>query len=197
MITTTIYLVRHGETEWNKVGRRQGHLDSSLTEKGVQQAYAVGRLLATSLPEGVPFVVETSPLDRTRQTANIICTELGTSVPSIVEPLLIEHDLGLWQGLTYAEIEERFPGAQAERNRNKWHFQMPDGEGYSLISLRAHKWIAIDREVPIRIGVTHEMLSRTIQGAYMDLSPSETLNRSHPQTTVFRMSEGEIENLTA
>ena len=192
---TTFYLVRHGQTEWNRVGRQQGQLDSPLTRKGEQQARAAGRLLARLLPDGIRFVVETSPLGRARQTAAVVCMELATGKPATVEPLLIEHHLGVWQGLTPAQVDDRFPGTRAARANDQWNYRIPGGESYSRMSVRAQRWLALDRGVPIRVAVTHELISQTIQGAYGSLSPSATLARSHPQTSVFRMSGGRTEEL--
>ena len=192
---TTFYLVRHGQTEWNRNGRQQGQLDSPLTHKGEQQAHAAGRLLVRMLRDEAPFVVETSPLGRARQTAAIVCMGLDVGEPATVEPLLAEHHLGVWQGLTLAEVDDRFPGTREARANDEWNYRIPGGESYSLMSVRARRWLALDRGVPIRIAVTHELMSQTIQGAYGHLSPSETLAKSHPQTSAFRMSRGRIEEL--
>jgi probable phosphoglycerate mutase len=191
-----IFLIRHGETIWNENGRQQGHLDSPLTVRGISQALAVGRLLRDLLPEGQALSIETSPLGRARQTASIICSEIAVDTRAlVVEPLLIEHDLGSWQGLTHAEIEERFPGAQAERSRDKWNYTIPNGESYAQIAVRAKKWLEIRRDTSVRIAVTHEMLSRTIQGDYAHLPPSETLSRCHSHDRIYRLRNGEIEEL--
>ena len=192
----TVYLVRHGETIWNQNGRQQGHLDSPLTVRGISQALAVGRLLRDLLPDGQALSIETSPLGRARRTASIICSENAADVRAlVVEPLLIECDLGLWQGLTHAEVEERYPGAQAERNGDKWNYVIPNGESYAQIAVRAKKWLEIRRDSSVRIAVTHEMLSRTIQGEYAHLTPSETLSRCHPHDRIYRLWNGEIEEL--
>ncbi len=107
-----IYLVRHGETTWNRVGRQQGHLDSPLTSRGIEQAHAVGRALRRALPDVDTVCIETSPLGRARQTATILCNELGLDETALVtEPLLSEANFGVWQGLTHAEIDARYPGA--------------------------------------------------------------------------------------
>src|SRR5882672_4046186 len=99
-----IYLVRHGETVWNAAGRQQGHLDSALTVKGVGQARSAGRALRRVLVNVRGVTVETSPLGRTRRTAALLCAELDIAASAIaVSPLLIEHDFGAWQGLTFAE----------------------------------------------------------------------------------------------
>ena len=121
--------------------------------------------------------------------------ELGVGQPATVEPLLVEHHLGVWQGLTLAEVDARFPGSREARANDQWNFRIPGGESYALMSVRARRWLALDRGVPIRVAVTHELMSQTIQGAYARLSPSETLAKSHPQTSVFRMSGGSVEEL--
>ncbi len=121
--------------------------------------------------------------------------ELGTGEPATVEPLLVELHLGVWQGLTLAEVDARFPGAREARAHDEWNFRIPGGESYALMSVRARRWLAIDRGVPIRAAVTHELMSQTIQGAYARLSPSETLAKSHPHTSVFRMSGASIEEI--
>lgn len=73
-----IYLVRHGETEWNRAGRMQGQLDSPLTERGQAQARAVGETLAelTNGANGLALVA--SPLGRTMATATIIAEALDS-----------------------------------------------------------------------------------------------------------------------
>ena len=121
--------------------------------------------------------------------------ELGIGEPATVEPLLVELHLGVWQGLTLAEVDARYPGSREDRANDEWNFRIPGGESYSSMSVRARRWLALDRGVPIRVAVTHELMSQTIQGVYAHLSPSETLAKSHPQTSVFRMSGGSIEEL--
>src|SRR5690348_1108968 len=105
-----IYIVRHGQTEWNAIGRQQGHLDSPLTATGQAQARSVGRALRGAIPQGARIHIETSPLGRARQTAELVCDELGIAPTALVdEPLLKEHNMGDWQGLTNVEVEAKFP----------------------------------------------------------------------------------------
>jgi probable phosphoglycerate mutase len=187
-----IYLVRHGETVSNQAGRQQGRLDSPLTPKGVEQARAAGRFLQRILPEELDIVLETSPLGRARATAELIAVELhigGRDIRS--SPLLMEHALGGWEGLTYAEIDVRFPGARQTREADKWHYVVDGGESYALASDRARRWLA-GCTAPLTVAVTHEMMSRAIQGAYASLSPAETLARSHPQDRLYRLDGGKI-----
>ncbi len=196
MNTTTIYLVRHGQTEWNLIHRQQGHMDSPLTPLGGAQAKTVARLLRDLLPLRARVRVETSPLGRARATAEILCCELGVDPRSVVaEPLLIEHDMGYWQGLTHAEIEARYPGARAARSADKWNYVIPGGDSYARIAVRAKEWLGIRRDEPVTVAITHEMFSRAIQGVYAGMKPEETLARSHPQDRVYRLEDGRIAEL--
>lgn len=139
--------------------------------------------------------VETSPLGRARQTAEIICAELGLdSAALFVAPLLVEHDLGRWAGLTADERDALFPGAREARKRDKWNYVVPGGESYAAALFRAREWLAARRHTPVTIAVTHEMISRTIQGAYLGLEPAGVLRRSHPHDRVYRLRDGSIED---
>ena len=103
---TTILLARHGETDWNRDGRFQGWADPPLNETGRSQA----RALAVQLAD-VPFdAVYSSDLRRAHETAVIVADPHG--VPVVADPGLREIDVGSWSGLTRAEIEQRFPGAE-------------------------------------------------------------------------------------
>src|SRR5438876_6792690 len=100
---TTLILARHGETDWNRDGRCQGHADPPLNERGREQALELAELLADEPIEAV----YSSDLRRAHETARIVADRKGLDV--IVDPQLRERDVGHWSGLTAAEIEERFP----------------------------------------------------------------------------------------
>ncbi len=101
--TTTVYAVRHGETEWNLAGRPQGHLNSSLTEAGEMQARLVGKSLRD---RGIRFIYS-SDLGRAVQTAEIIGEALNLEVQ--LDSRLRERNLGPIQGLARADIHARYP----------------------------------------------------------------------------------------
>jgi broad specificity phosphatase PhoE len=191
-----IYLVRHGETAWNKLGRKQGWGDSPLTENGIEQARVMGRALRREIRDSGAVRVESSPLGRARETAAIICRELGVDANEIaVSPLLIEHGFGEWQGLTNEEVDERYPGERERRSVDKWSYVIPGGESYSMVYERAKLWLAAENREFITIAVAHEMISRTIQGVYGGLAPEEILKRDHPHTRIYRLSEGKVEEI--
>ena len=103
MAATRVLLVRHGQSEWNAVGRWQGQADPPLSDVGQAQA----RAAASSL--GALDAIFASDLQRATETAAIIAAELGVG-PVVVDPDLRERDAGEWSGLTRTEIDERYPG---------------------------------------------------------------------------------------
>ncbi len=98
-----LLLVRHGESEWNAVGRWQGQADPPLSPRGLDQAEAAARAL------GSFESVTASPLRRAADTAVVIAAELGIG-PVPTDPDLMERYAGPWQGLTRVEIEAGWPG---------------------------------------------------------------------------------------
>jgi broad specificity phosphatase PhoE len=111
---TRILLVRHGQSEWNAVGRWQGQADSPLSDQGRLQAREAARAV------GAVDAVWASDLQRAAETAAIIAEAIGVG-PVVVDPDLRERDAGEFSGLTRAEIEERFPGyLDAHRRPPGW-----------------------------------------------------------------------------
>src|SRR3954470_7385192 len=98
-----IIAVRHGETEWTAAGREIGQLDSALTPKGVEQA----ERLAVRLSRLKIDAVYSSDLGRAMATAAAIAARRGMQV--IPDPALRERHMGIFQGLTTAEIDARHP----------------------------------------------------------------------------------------
>ena len=126
---TTILLARHGETDWNREGRFQGHADPPLNRTGRAQAVDLSvALMAEQLA-----AVYSSPLRRALETAEVLAASHGLE-PVPVDDLR-EVDVGSWSGLTRAEVEERFP-AQFARwldYGQGWE----DGETYEEMGRRA------------------------------------------------------------
>ena len=189
----TIYLVRHGETLANRAGRWLGHSDSPLTDRGLTQSFAFAAALAELLPDRTSVDLQCSPLPRARRTAGLIAERLALAPEQCrISPLLAEHAFGQWEGLTEAEIEARFPGAQQERHRTHWTYVVPGGESYEQLYRRASEWISAPKRAPITIAVTHAKTSRTLRGAYLGLDPASILAFKHPQDRIFELRNGEI-----
>lgn len=123
----TILLARHGETDWNRENRFQGHADVPLNDRGREQARALADDLAS---EGITAVYS-STLSRAFETAQIAADRLG--LPVRTDPRLMEVDVGSWSGLTRDEIAGRWP--QAFEN---WKAGVAgwDGESYDDLGVR-------------------------------------------------------------
>lgn len=101
-MATIVYLIRHGETEWNKLGKFQGSTDIALSEDGIKQAF-----LAAEVLKGKFDYIYASPLKRAKHTADIIGG--ASNVITQIEPHIKEINFGLWEGLTFEEIKEQYP----------------------------------------------------------------------------------------
>ena len=121
-MTTTLIIIRHGETFWNRERRIQGHLDSALTPKGFAQAHACAARLA---PEKIDAVV-TSDLYRAQHTAKILTTGRALSMTS--EATLRERSFGTGEGMTYAEMDSKYPQIFAQTSLVDAEFTLPEGE---------------------------------------------------------------------
>ena len=192
----TILLVRHGETEWNLERRFQGRFDSPLTERGVAQAHAIGRLLA-SLPEASSAPIVASPQGRARRTAEIIRAELGAAGLVGLDERLREHSLGTWDGLTYREVEARCPGIFDGDGRHEWYFRAPAGESYAALAARVGGWLAEQDSGASIVVVAHGLVSRVLRGLYAGLPRATALTLPVAQDRIFRLSGGSIETLAA
>lgn len=94
-----VTFVRHGQTDWNKEGKQQGRMDIPLNQTGIEQAYQTAELLQSEHFDRV----YSSPLMRARQTAEIICE--NRNIPILLEPRLIERDMGEFQGKDWRSFD--------------------------------------------------------------------------------------------
>ncbi|RZS31406.1 glucosyl-3-phosphoglycerate phosphatase (pgm family) [Herbihabitans rhizosphaerae] len=135
MTLRRLVLWRHGETDYNASGRMQGHIDSSLTEVGWNQA----RFAVTALARFSPDLVVASDLRRATDTATVF-TE-ATGVPLRVDKRLRETFLGVWQGKKGADIDAAWPG-----DRRLWQtdatWAPPGGEARVEVAARAREAVA-------------------------------------------------------
>lgn len=188
---TEIYLIRHGETEWNAAARFQGALDSPLTAKGIEQAERCARRL-----ESVAIDVQAvfaSPLGRARQTISII-TSVGKFPPTIWDDRLAEVSLGSWDGLTDVDIDAQWPGLLDGATPFDWFFRSPDGERYDAAVDRATRWLDDLRGVVV---VSHGLIGRVIRGAYLGWSREAALCLPVPQDVIWRLAGGHAEAIAA
>ncbi|TDV36951.1 phosphoglycerate mutase [Paraburkholderia caballeronis] len=126
-MTTQILFIRHGETDWNRDKRIQGHLDIPLASTGVDQAQRLGARLADDARAGLRLdAILSSDLTRAQQTAQPAAAALGLAVQRA--PGLRERSYGLFQGLDSDEIAARFPDEYAQWQSRDPGFAPPEGE---------------------------------------------------------------------
>jgi probable phosphoglycerate mutase len=126
-----LIIVRHGESEWNRIGRYQGQQDAPLSSLGARQAEALaGRLQREPLD-----AIFTSPLQRAAKTAEAIA-RYHPSVPFEHAAALLEIDHGDWQGLMADEVIGRYGDGLQEWRNHPTRSQMPGGESFSNILKR-------------------------------------------------------------
>ncbi|WP_368542277.1 2,3-diphosphoglycerate-dependent phosphoglycerate mutase GpmB [Enterobacter soli] len=137
-----VYLVRHGETQWNAERRIQGQSDSPLTDKGVQQARQVAERARTL---GITHVIS-SDLGRTQQTARIIADACGCDVT--LEPRLRELDMGILEKRHIDSLTETEEGWRRTLVNGTEDGRIPDGESMQELSVRMHQALAECLKLP-------------------------------------------------
>jgi 2,3-bisphosphoglycerate-dependent phosphoglycerate mutase len=130
MQVTRILAIRHGETAWNADGRVQGHLDIALNDRGREQA----RALAGALAGETIDAVYSSDLQRARETAEAFALPAGLMVRTDVQ--LRERMFGRLEGLTFAEIEQRWPEDAARWRQREPDFAVGGGESLRVFYAR-------------------------------------------------------------
>src|SRR5471032_1909879 len=120
-MSTTIILIRHGETAWNAVRRLQGHTDIALNETGQRQAAALAQALAGERID----VVVASDLQRAMQTAGAVAGQHGLAVQTDAQ--LRERCYGVFEGMLYADIEQAYPQEYALWQARDVDAVMPGG----------------------------------------------------------------------
>ena len=183
---TTVWLARHGESDWNAAKRFQGRSDRPLTPLGRQQAKALASELASSSSLSVIY---TSPLRRALETAAVVGEQVG--LEPVPDDDLREVDVGSWTGLSRAEVEARYPDA-FERwldGGEGWD----DGESYAEMSARVlAALVRISGSHPgdELLVVSHGGPIRAIQAAAagMDVHAYRKLRRVEPNAGLSRVA---------
>jgi broad specificity phosphatase PhoE len=182
-----LMLVRHGETEWNRERRRQGQLDSPLTEAGMCHADTVASYVVRSAID----MIFTSPLGRAHQTALIVAARADRPVHVLNDLAEVHH--GTFAGLTNEEIEVAHPGELGRRERTKYTWRFPEGESYADADRRASAALQVvaDAGATAPLLVSHEMIGRMLIRALLDRSPEEALTWSLTHGSLIEVVPGD------
>lgn len=130
-----IYLIRHGQTDWNLLGKLQGSTDIPLNETGVRQAVSMAAYMKDTTLESV----YSSPYKRAKATAEILCSSQGLEGKEADS--LREICMGKWEGLTWEEIESQYPDALMAFQLNPMEHSSPKGERYQDVIDRVGPWV--------------------------------------------------------
>lgn len=179
-----IFVIRHGETQWNVAGRLQGRQDTPLTANGVRQAVAVGLRLADHIAQRGNLKFWVSPLGRARQTASILADTWHVPFDRFVnDPVLMERAYGEWEGLTHDEIARDLADQYKSYCDSRWDYAMPNGESLTDLNGRLRGWLhSLDRDTT-HVVVTHSGCLRALRGLYTNAAPETVLSYREPQTT--------------
>lgn len=196
MPVPTIYFLRHGETEWNALGRLQGAQDVPLNARGRGQALHAAGVLADLFSRedkdraALPYV--SSPLGRARQTMELARgrLELPHSDYSL-DDRLREIGYGTWEGLTLAESEASDPDIYARRLADKWTVAPAGGETYAAVQLRMLDWyesLLVDT-----VAVAHGGTCRALMVALGIETPASAAELYIEQGAVYVFRDGRVE----
>ena len=189
-----LYLLRHGQTEWNRDHRLQGQGNSPLTDLGRQQAGLMADLLAREIAEPQKFRLVSSPLQRARETAEVVAVKFA--LPLEFDARLAEIALGEWEGRFYREVQTECAHLLTGTTPYDWFFRAPGGETFDAMSARIGEWLQDCGDRPT-IAVAHGLTGRILRGLYLGLDVETMLSQPVPQDGVYRLVGGELTFLSA
>ncbi|MET0171020.1 histidine phosphatase family protein [Agrobacterium vaccinii] len=191
-----VYVIRHGQTDWNAIRRLQGQKDIPLNDFGRSQAIANGKTLRDILGGKAPeFDYVASPLGRTRETMELLRGAMGLDAHAYrTDDRLVEVSFGDWEGQTLPELKLTHPEKVRARKAAKWDFIPPgqDAESYEILSWRIGAWLAsVDRQT---VCVCHGGVIRSIFRLVTGMEKEEAADIPIPQDKILKV---ETDNGTA
>ena len=186
---SVLYLVRHGQSEWNRLGRIQGRRESPLTGTGREQADAVGRLLRAALPEpGLDIVA--SPLVRAFETAAIIAEALDRAASDVrTDPRITDFDVGVLAGYPgWDAVAADHPELARLRLEDPLRFRPPCGESGADVLARVRDFLD-SRETAGRdtLVVGHGVINKFLRAAARGIAGADIIALGEDQEVVYRL----------
>ncbi len=189
-----IYLLRHGQTEWNRDRRLQGQGNSALTDLGRAQAELMADLLAREISEPRKFRLVSSPLQRARETAEAVAGRLGLEIE--FDARLAEISLGEWEGRFYRDVQAECAPLLVGSTPYDWYFRAPGGESLEAMTERIAAWLRDCGDRPT-IAVGHGLSGRIVRGLFAGLDRESMLSQAVPQDGAYRLEAGSVTFLSA
>ena len=185
-----LYILRHGETEWNAEGRMQGALNSPLTQAGKQQARRQAEILQAIDLNG--FQSLSSPQGRAFETAAIALT--GTAAFVRTEDRLREIEVGEWSGKVRSTLAAPGEFADTPDGALELYERAPGGEGFAALEARCKSFLA-DLNGPAVL-VTHGITSRMLRATVLGLGIRGLAEMPGGQGVVYHLKDGIQKRLT-
>ena len=187
-----IYMIRHGQTDWNAEGRLQGQKDIPLNMLGRSQATSNGERLHQLIGSGDEFAFVASPLSRTRETMERLRTAMGLDPKAYrTDSRLVEVSFGDWEGHTLAEIKQIAPDRLKARKQEKWSFIPPGeaAESYEILCWRIGAWLqSVDRPT---VCISHGGVIRSLFRLIGNVPEDTAAQALIPQDRILRIDTGE------
>ncbi len=182
-----LYFIRHGQTEWNAIRRMQGQWNSNLNELGRRQADINGQFLSNL---EIDHLVA-SPLDRTRQTAEIINRYLTLDVT--FDERIKEWDCGDWSGEMWDHVAEKWPVEFSEWQADRFHYRGPNCENYPDMIARAEPFLEEVMQLSHRriAIVSHGIIGRIMVSILLGHDEQEMFSYSQSNDTIFHLTEAD------
>ena len=189
----TLYFIRHGETDWNKIQRYQGQTDIPLNDTGRAQAARNGRVLGDVLDrDRTRYDFVASPLVRATETMEIVRANMGLAErPFALDDRLKEQNFGHWEGLAWGELPVLDAEGFVARTADTWNWTPRGGENYAMVRTRVLAWL--DGLVRDTVVVSHGNISRSVRGILLGLDPAVVPKLEVPQDKFLRIAVGEAE----
>lgn len=192
LLKRRIFLVRHGETDWNLAGRLQGGHDIPLNDLGREQAAETARVIERLSGDPRPLGYVASPLGRAAQTMAILRSQLGLPPDEFRrDDRLKEISFGRWEGSTWHDLRRRDPVGVQAREADPWYFVPPGGESYVMLMARVME--AVGDIVEDTVMVSHGGVVRAMLHALTGMPQHQAADLPVRQGAVYMIEDGSFE----
>ncbi|MGO4686011.1 histidine phosphatase family protein [Hyphomicrobium sp. 2TAF46] len=188
----TLYLIRHGETDWNRESRYQGQRDIPLNQTGIAQARRHGEILKGIVPSVANFDFVSSPLLRAVETMRLTRLALGLDPDAFrTAPEIVELSYGHWEGELAAELPARDPRGVAGKSADPYGWRPEGGESYRDLEQRVSAWLAsLSTDT---VAVSHGGVSRVARGALLGIDRDFVPFLEVPQDRILKLADGRMQ----
>lgn len=188
----TLYLIRHGETDWNREARYQGQRDIPLNDTGRAQARRHGAVLKALMPTIADFDFVASPLQRAVETMRLIRETLDLDPDDFrIAPEIAELSYGHWEGELAGELPLKDPDGVADKAADPYGWRPRGGESYHDLEVRVTDWLGrLDANT---VAVSHGGVSRVARGALLGVDRSFVPFLEVPQDKILKLATAKMQ----